>query len=647
MTKWCRLLAFLLFAFPCYGQALWNGLEPSTQQQPLTIRVSDGDNSSILGTARYQATSFTLTKNATNYIYLDLTQQPPKVVINTTGFPATALYKIAIAVTGNDRITSLTDSRPPFNTTFGSGSSSITLQTNGVNNTTQNVLNLKNGSNTTLTPDAFGGVVFSAIAATYQNGVAQTPEPAINFAPPFALTDNPGNYTTVTMPGCVGVGASHAMGLVPDPGASPHSPHYYLDETCSWSAPTATAAVANPLNSGDLSNSTFPWQINGDMIFKGPNPGVYVTAYGARAVTPSVAPATTGITGTISGGANILTISSASTFQNGDGIDVVGAGAANGLGTPAAPTVTPAAPNGPTGTGLVVNYTWGSTAYSYKVIWRTIGQGLTAASTAGTTSTGPATLGPQSNTLVGCTRVTQQVSCQTTAPHQLNVGESVFISGTSDNVNFGGDQKVDGVADSTHFTFTNGLTVTNGATTSATGGTIRYYNCNHLVLTPPTGSPWQAYIYGRTSGTWNLVGVSQIVNSSYSDDPTYMTWDDYGSTMGAAPTVPYFVPSAAPSSATNDTLVTTIVSGAGTTTLTLAANATNGVSGATVLFDDAPTILAAITAARSFVTGGGKVILPAITQDNTFPAYVTELGAQHPLLRQCHRTSASGNFDSR
>ena len=72
---------------------------------------------------------------------------------------------------------------------------------------------------------------------------------------------------------------------------------------------------------------------------KGQIPTLMRRAYGVRAVSANVAPAIPGITATISSASNIAVISSASTFQNGDGVVIWGAGATNTMSTPAAPTV--------------------------------------------------------------------------------------------------------------------------------------------------------------------------------------------------------------------------------------------------------------------------------------------------------------------
>ena len=114
------------------------------------------------------------------------------------------------------------------------------------------------------------------------------------------------------------------------------------------------------------------------------------------------------------------------------------------------------------------------------------------------------------------------------------------------------------------------------STNAATGGTAQVYPGNYITWTASTGPVTQYYIY--KSGT--LVGATRS-NETY--------WLDLGAT---APTLPDFVPTSAPSSATNDYLATTITAGGGTTTLTIAGSVLNNSAGQTAKFDDAPNFAA-------------------------------------------------------
>jgi len=192
------------------------------------------------------------------------------------------------------------------------------------------------------------------------------------------------------------------------------------------------------------------------------------------------------------------------------------------------------------------------------------------------------------------------VTVTTSSPHGLTIGSMVYIQMSSGDSSFAGWYQVLGSADNTHFTFVSGQDTRNGATTTWSGtGVVFWFNCNHLTWSPVTGA-FQYYIYSdrTSSGTFALIGVSKPVNGSFTDGAFY--WDDFGSPMMDGMTAtPGYVPSTAPASATSDNLVTTILSGAGTTTLTLATTAGTSISGVSILFDNAPNILTAATAANT------------------------------------------------
>src|SRR3990172_7108052 len=74
-----------------------------------------------------------------------------------------------------------------------------------------------------------------------------------------------------------------------------------------------------------------PTRFDVDVRFKGPNPWLDVTRFGARGATPFQTTATMGAASTTA------TLAAASNFQNGDGVVIYGAGATNTMSTPAAP----------------------------------------------------------------------------------------------------------------------------------------------------------------------------------------------------------------------------------------------------------------------------------------------------------------------
>ena len=377
---------------------------------------------------------------------------------------------------------------------------------------------------------------------------------------------------------------------------------YYKDETGTELGPLGPGAQTNVTNT-----FTAPQNFDGDTCFKGPNPFVCVTRYGARPVNPNTTPAAVGLTANCTSGQPTVTISSASTFQNGDGVVVYGCGATQSMSTPGAPTVTPSLPNSASGAGglgfTVAGPTGGATTYNYQIVARDKNGGLTAASTVGSTSTGAASLGTQSVSITSLSRVSSGiVTVVTSSAHGLSVGAMTHISGTSIPADFDGWFVVQTVADNTHFTFTNGVTTVE----SATGGTTSWWNCNHLSWTAVSGA-WEYYIYGRTGGSLTLLGVSKPTNATFVDN----TWDDYGSPMMDGVALPPYVPNTPPGAATSDYLSTIILSGAGTTTLTLNANAGTTASGTTIRYDAAPNIAAAAAA-----TGTAPLAFPISTVAN-------------------------------
>jgi hypothetical protein len=368
----------------------------------------------------------------------------------------------------------------------------------------------------------------------------------------------------------------------------------------SWAA--GTGGVSSPVS------SPTPFIFNTDLQMEGPNPWLDVRSYGVRAVLPNSTPAAVGLTANTTATNPVVSISAASSFVNGDGVVIYGAGASHSMSTPSAPTVTPSIGKGMCGSGYTVAGPTGSTSYQYQIIARNTAGGMTAASTAGTTTTGASSLGAQSVAITSLSRSNATVTVTTSSAHGLAVGAMVLIEGTSSSSGFDGWFNVATVPDTSHFTYTCGLDTRNGALTSGTGGNAYWFNCNAITLPTPGTGVWQFYIYGRVSGSMTLLGVSQTVNSGLSSDPTYMIWEDYGSTMSGNVSLPAFVPSTPPGSATANHLVTTISSGAGTTSLTLAAAPSQNLTGATIRFDNTPNIQSAFNAATA--NAGSQIYFP-------------------------------------
>jgi hypothetical protein len=370
--------------------------------------------------------------------------------------------------------------------------------------------------------------------------------------------------------------------------------------------------------------ATGPVDTNCNASFKGPNPYVDATLFGVRAIT--VTPTTTV---SCTSGLPTVTLGVAAPFQNGDGVALYGCGPGT-IVAPAAPTVVPSVAAAQTGTLLDVNGPTGSTTYCYQLLARSI-TGATNVSPETCTVTGPASLGLQTNTITSVALVNATATYLTSAPHGLVVGAHVVITGVSTliaganlgnavSTPFNGWFTVSTVPDNTHFTINLMSDTRNGEVAAGTGGTVNYWNSVHVTATE-TANNFQYYVYGRvTGGTKTLIGTMWPQNSNFLGDATYLAFDDFGSPVTTFPNPPLYIPTVVPTTPTHDMLATTIVSGAGTTSLVLASNAGNSIGSQTIVLDDAVTFLAAATYAAN-VGGGtnGPLMLPETGSNAFYP----------------------------
>ena len=324
----------------------------------------------------------------------------------------------------------------------------------------------------------------------------------------------------------------------------------------------------------------------------GPNPWVDTSAYGMRAVAaPIVATANCNSTSTVT-----FSSGSFASLLTGDGIVLYGCGATNTLTTPTAPTVTPISLSGPDTQNDTKPGPTGSTAYGYCLVARDRNGGLTKCSPAGTTSTGISALGLTTTTVSTLARSGNTVTVTTSSANNATVGGTVWITNSSD-ASFSGYYPVASVTPPFTFTYNQGISTLYGGSTSATGGTAQVYNGNHLSWTPVSGA-WQYYVYNSTTGA--LLAATR---------PGENYWTDYGS-MSYGVTLPDFVPSTAPSTATNDYLATTITAGGGTSSITLATPALQTISGVEAKLDNAPNFHNAWLAAAGTVKSTLHVSVP-------------------------------------
>ena len=374
---------------------------------------------------------------------------------------------------------------------------------------------------------------------------------------------------------------------------------------------------ANCLENGTTLNCT------DDPHFRGPNLGVDITVspFNARVVNTGGIPQTTG---TITGGLGSLVVASNPGFILNDGFALVGGGGTNCGTAPLAPTVTPSLASGPTGTGNTVPGATGSTSMSYVTIALSKGGCYTAASPITTVANASNAMGANSLAITSQTNVLGTVTATVGTTANLATGTYGKIDGTTDNQEFSGRESIT-VTDGTHFTYQSGLSSAYWmSSTTATGGTFHYYVGNHIVLPAlPAGTNMVKEIVYRCIGAScalpaNAANYSPVYISypltgfnNSAADPTYGTWDDYGTTMTPALTpgsgIPWYAPATPPATNVNDMLIGSITNIVGTT-FTVNPVATNSTTAAPIRFGIDAALLAAQAASNVFTTGGGGAL---------------------------------------
>lgn len=283
-------------------------------------------------------------------------------------------------------------------------------------------------------------------------------------------------------------------------------------------------------------------------------------------------------------------LNDAQNFKNGEYVTIFHAGPPCRLSAPGSPAVKPSVNAG----GLeTISARSGTARFAYKIVAADKFGCYTAASGPGSTSSGNAP-GVHTISIVSGTRTDNLQTVETATAHGLAVGQMIYIKyfSTSD-ASFEGNWIVYTTPDPKHFTFLSSLDTRSGASTSFTAGTVIGFNANNISWTAVPGA-WKYYIYGRTGETLTLIGQTLF--------PYYV---DYGSPMNDNQAFPVWIPTSAPSKGANDHLTTRIVSGGGTTTLTLALRAGASLSGVAIESDDGPALKAAAS-----TTNGGSIYIP-------------------------------------
>ena len=447
----------------------------------------------------------------------------------------------------------------------GGGGTAPILETNGVTNITQTLLNLKNGSNVTISADGVGGVTFNSTnTTTLPGGISGDLQfnNASAFGGAAGITTPDGNsllikgidpYADITAFGAI-------AGL---PGSTIRD-----TATCTRSSTSITMAHGFFLN------------------------GYGMTIYGCGA---------TETMGTISlahGPTPVLAVAGTSPYQTG----------INGYVDPVSP------PNG-------------SSTYKYAVFGRDIYGGLTPASAAVTITTGPTALGLTNLTLSACSLSGTTISCTTTGTQALGVGAEVHLSGST-NALLSGWFNIATVNNAGNaFTITaTGVDSRILGSVSSTGGSVSYYTGIYVDFSQGSTLSSAYYVCAQRPGDGALHVIGET-GPSFQDGSAYpnASFYDWGPTIqGNNSFDSDYITDADCTSASglNDPLTTTVVSGGGTTNIVVANAASQNASGEVSVFDDAPAILAAANTCSygSPAVTGCTVYIPPV------PAFGGRLG---------------------
>jgi len=331
-------------------------------------------------------------------------------------------------------------------------------------------------------------------------------------------------------------------------------------------------------------------------------------------------------TGSITAGSTILNLASAIDFANNQGISIHHAGAVPTITTPAAPTASV--------TGVT-----GSTTYAYKVAAVNKNGGVSIASSAGSISTGNANLSDTlsdpsalsvtksgtgsalvtstyyvgytlSNAVGSTTKNSSQISTSVTAGQNIvtafdfptgAISADIYVGTTSSpkrlaTVTKNGTITYDGgISSGLAVTVTGDrVSLTISAAASDTGAVAPSSNTtksyNKLTWSSVTGAVRYAVYRSINAGTYSLVAI--ITGDT--------KWDDKGATnISGSYSSLWNTPPASPLA---ETLNTTIISGGGTKTLTLATSATTTATSQTVRHDDTDAL-------QAFFASGSRFIL--------------------------------------
>jgi hypothetical protein len=245
----------------------------------------------------------------------------------------------------------------------------------------------------------------------------------------------------------------------------------------------------------------------------------------------------------------------------------------------------------------------GTTRYDYKVVLRDYNGALSAASPAGTTTTGAATLGNNTIHVSSCSRTSGIVTCTTSVVHNVQVGTSITLAGTS-TASYDGQHVVASTPTSTTLTY-NAFGSPDDPS-APTGGTITVPAKNVVRWNMQQYKTLQSFVYRSINrGAYQLIGIVSGMDGAFVD------WNVQ------APPASTFIASQAsyistgrPAAAAVNGILASRITGISGTTITLAASATATATSQPAAHDNSPVVIAACSAIKSGV-GNGTLYIPS------------------------------------
>jgi hypothetical protein len=350
---------------------------------------------------------------------------------------------------------------------------------------------------------------------------------------------------------------------------------------------------------------------------------VDIRQYGARAVNAWWQYGTT-VTGTA--GSNRLTVASPSIFRNADGIVIYGAGRAPVVSSaPIKPTVMPGisetetVPDAP-----MVPLSKGTESYSYSIVARDLYGGLSAASPIATISNGPGKLGQHTIPIARLNLIGRVITATTAIPHGLAdrrigshyEGPLVHLKDSTNSQTFSGWWDLSSIPSPTTVTIT-GTSRDSITPINATGGSLVYFTGN-LITWKPIPNAWEYVVCGKRPGDPKPHVLGVTMPSRPGGGYTVATFTDWGAPLtGVNLKLPSYINDSVCTQAqpSNDYFSSTVISGGGTTALTLKDKLVHGVNGTTAFVDATPGILAAARAAQQ---NGQTLYIPSAGRGQNF-----------------------------